>query len=228
MLKFGNNKKYLSINGTMTNQTIKTETDVRELLSYLIGILGWGFHPCDPIYSYYREDGSPLFDKDEADVLEKELADSYDLCEANGIDFYKMSMDICKEMHGDKIENRKDSLRKFQYDVFLPSTMTEVVLQVVNRYSLFLNLGVGAHEIRNTFVKAFKDVDIEDIIETEDEYKTRRSNYPSSHRSIKLILPNYEKIYVTNQWRSKENQNFYDFIEVVRKNGWGEIKEIDL
>ena len=91
----------------MINEAVITEQDVREHLSYLINLLGWGFHPCDPIDSYYREDGTPLFDKDEAEFLERKLADSYDLCEANGIDFFKLSMDICKEMHGDENENRK-------------------------------------------------------------------------------------------------------------------------
>ena len=211
----------------MINQTVITEQDVREHLSYLINLLGWGFHPYDPIDCYYREDGEPFFEEEEAYKLERIMADSYDFCEANGIDFYNLSMEICKEMHGDEIENRKDNLRKFQFDDYLPSTMTEVVLQVVHHYFLFLHLGVGAHEVRNTFVRACKDFDIKDIIETEDEYKERRSNNPTSHRSIKLILPNYEKIYITNQWRSKQNQNFYDFIEVVRKNGWGEIKETE-
>ena len=67
-------------------QTIKTENDLRALLTEVISYLGWAFHPDDSMTDYIRRDtGEP----------------SYTPKEAQRLDIYEASMEICKELHGD-------------------------------------------------------------------------------------------------------------------------------
>ena len=81
--------------------TIKTENDLREMLTEVIGYLGWAFHPDDPITDYIlRDTGEPSYTIEEAKKLDDLMDEAFDFCEKTGIEIYELSMDICKELHG--------------------------------------------------------------------------------------------------------------------------------
>ena len=43
-------------------QTIRTDKDLREMLTEIIGYLGWAFHPDDPMTDYvHRDTGEPSY-----------------------------------------------------------------------------------------------------------------------------------------------------------------------
>lgn len=82
--------------------TIKTENDLREMLTEVISYLGWAFHPDDPMADYvHRSTGEPSYSSDEAMRLDRLMDEAFAFCEKQGIDIYGLSMDICKELHGD-------------------------------------------------------------------------------------------------------------------------------
>ena len=85
-------------------ERIQTESNLRLYLSYMIDILGWGFHPDDPISDYIKEDGTPIFNEQQVVVLERLMEESFDFCEQNGMDIYEVSMAICTEKYGDIFE----------------------------------------------------------------------------------------------------------------------------
>ena len=83
-------------------QTIKTENDLRTLLTEVISYLGWAFHPDDPMTDYvYRGTGEPSYTPEEAQRLDLLMDESFDFCEQHGVDIYELSMEISKELHGD-------------------------------------------------------------------------------------------------------------------------------
>lgn len=103
--------------------------------------------------------------------------------------------------------------------------MTKVAVHVVEEF-IKSNPDQTTEEIRDTFVNACQGIGVKDIVETEEQYKKRRTDYPSSHTSQEITLTNGEKIYVTDQWRSKDNPNIYAFADVVEQNGWGIIRKV--
>ena len=80
---------------------ILTDNNLRQYLSYVIDILGWGFHPDDYIGDYVNDDGTPIFNEEQVVVLERLMEESFDFCKQKGIDIYEVSMAICTEMYGD-------------------------------------------------------------------------------------------------------------------------------
>lgn len=83
-------------------QTIKTENDLRALLTEVISYLGWAFHPDDSMTDYVRRDTGELsHSPEEAQRLDYQMDKAFDFCEQQGIDIYELSMDISKEQHGD-------------------------------------------------------------------------------------------------------------------------------
>ena len=82
-------------------EQILTESNLRQYLSYMIDILGWGFHPDDDIGDYVKEDGTPIFKEEQVVVLERLMEESFDFCEQKGMDIYELSMAICTEKYGD-------------------------------------------------------------------------------------------------------------------------------
>ena len=85
-------------------ERIQTESNLRQYLSYMIDILGWGFHPDDYIGDYVNDDGSPIFNEEEVVVMERLMEESFDFCEQKGMDIYKVSMSICSDKYGDIFE----------------------------------------------------------------------------------------------------------------------------
>ena len=87
--------------------TIKTENDLREMLTEVIGYLGWAFHPDDPMTDYVcRDTGEPSYTPEEAKRLDELIDEAFDFCEKEGIDIYELSMEISKELHGDIFVDR--------------------------------------------------------------------------------------------------------------------------
>ncbi len=70
------------------------------MLTEVIGYLGWTFHPDDPMADYIRMDiGEPSYTHEEAERLDYQMDEAFDFCERQGI-IYELSMDICKQLHG--------------------------------------------------------------------------------------------------------------------------------
>ena len=83
-------------------QSIYTKKDLRDLLTEVIGCLGWAFHPDDPITDYVRRDtDEPSFTTEDAPRLDHLMDEAFDFCDQQGLDIYELSMEICKELHGD-------------------------------------------------------------------------------------------------------------------------------
>lgn len=83
-------------------QAIKTENDLRALLTEVISYLGWAFHPDDSMTNYVRRDtGEPSYSQEEAERLDSLVDKAFDFCEQRGIDIFELSMEISKELCGD-------------------------------------------------------------------------------------------------------------------------------
>ena len=52
-----------------------------------------------------------------------------------------------------------------------------------------------------------------------------RDGQKSQERTVnEIIIPNGEKLYVSNQWRARgPNDNFPKFKDIVNRKGWGRI-----
>lgn len=83
-------------------KTIKTDRDLREMLTEVISNLGWAFHPDDSMAEYVRRDtGEPFYTPEEAEKLDTFMDEAFAFCEQNGIDIYELSMQISKKLHDD-------------------------------------------------------------------------------------------------------------------------------
>ena len=83
-------------------QAINTEKDLREMLTEVISYLGWAFHPDDPMTDYIRRDtGEPSYTLAEAQRLDLLMDEAFDFGNQQVLDIYELSMEICKELHGD-------------------------------------------------------------------------------------------------------------------------------
>ena len=122
-------------------------------------------------------------------------------------------------------EQQDDSSKSFTLDG-KPMTLKEIAKTVVSNYCK-AHPDKSSQDIKDLFVSECKGSGISHIVETEDDY-VKRSHQKSVERSVtEIILLNDEKIYVTTQWRAKNpGDNFFKFIDIVHKNGWGVIKNI--
>jgi hypothetical protein len=92
-------------------KTIKTEKDLREMLTEVIGYLGWAFHPDDPMTDYIRRDtGEPSYTSEEAQRLDCLMDEAFEFCNQQGLDIYELSMNISKELHGDIFADQEETL----------------------------------------------------------------------------------------------------------------------
>lgn len=83
-------------------QSIKTENDLRSMLTEVIGYLGWAFHPDNSMADYVRRDtGEPSYTIEEAQRLNCLMDEASDFCEHHEIDIYELSMEISKVLYGD-------------------------------------------------------------------------------------------------------------------------------
>ena len=83
-------------------QAIKTERDLRAMLTKVISYLDWAFHPDDSFTDYIRRDTGELsYAPEEAKRLDRLMDEAFDFCKENGMDIYELSMEISKKVHSD-------------------------------------------------------------------------------------------------------------------------------
>ena len=73
---------------------ISSEQDVRDVLEYMVSVLGTKFHPDDPVHEYEQFGGGLLFTESQADYLEDLLNQCYTYCEEHNLDIYEMTNEI--------------------------------------------------------------------------------------------------------------------------------------
>lgn len=122
------------------------------------------------------------------------------------------------------IEDTK-SAGGFSLDGESGMSLGAIAKEVVQRYAIN-NPTKSAQEIRDIFVEQCKGIGAAHIVETEEEYH-KRDGQPSQARSAsEITIPTGEKLYVTTQWRAKnDNDNFIKFIDVASQNNWGTITQ---
>ena len=82
--------------------TIRIDKVLREMLTEIIGYLGLAVHPDDPMTDYvHRDTGEPSYTQEEAQRLDHLMDEAFDFCNQQGLDIYELSMEICKQLHGD-------------------------------------------------------------------------------------------------------------------------------
>lgn len=87
----------------------------------------------------------------------------------------------------------------------------------------------SAEEIRDYFVEHCQSLDLNfQIVETETENKQRKSEKPNATSGKEILLPNGEKIFVTKQWKSRQEKIdlYLKFIEIAKQNSWANIVQI--
>lgn len=95
----------------------------------------------------------------------------------------------------------------------------EIVLDYSTKHPFF-----DAKQIRDVFVTVCKGVKVPHIVETEPEYHLRDGQKSQKRTVEEIVIPNGEKLYVTNQWRAgKPGDNFFQLRDIVHKMGWGKI-----
>ena len=111
----------------------------------------------------------------------------------------------------------------FRFNGSTPDTLGNIAKAVVEKYAIDHPLD-GAQSIRDLFVNTCKGIGVAHIVETESEYHLRDGQSSQKRSSQELTMPNGEKIYVSTQWRAKnDDDNFMKFIKIVKDNNWGEI-----
>ena len=104
-----------------------------------------------------------------------------------------------------------------------PMSLRDIAMNVVLNYAN-IHPSLSAQEIRDYFINLCKGIGASHIVETEAEYHLR-DDQPSQKRSASEIsIPNGEKLYVTTQWRAKnDDDNFIRFKDIVNNNELGII-----
>ena len=111
----------------------------------------------------------------------------------------------------------------FRFNGGNPDTLGNIAKAVVEKYAID-HPSDSAQSIRDLFVNTCKGIGVAHIVETESEYHLRDGQSSQKRSSQELTMPNGEKIYVSTQWRAKnDDDNFMKFIKIVKDNNWGEI-----
>jgi hypothetical protein len=114
-------------------------------------------------------------------------------------------------------------IKRFTLNGSDPQTLKDIFREVVNDFAKKHPL-LDAQQIRDLFVTVCKGVKVPHIVETEPEYHLRDGQKSQKRTVEEIILPNGEKLYVTNQWRAgKPGDNFFQLKDVVHAMGWGKI-----
>lgn len=81
---------------------ISTLEDVKKFfISLVIAELGWAFDPTYDFNDYkWESDNSQVFQKEEAGRLNKLMRDACKVCEINGTDVYKLTLDVMRKVYG--------------------------------------------------------------------------------------------------------------------------------
>lgn len=113
--------------------------------------------------------------------------------------------------------------RTFSFNGVRKRYLYEIVFEVVKDYAQ-KHKDVSSTQISKLFCEECNSCGISHIIETESEYYARKEQSSWKRSAVELRLPNGESIYVSTQWRAKSSSdNFFKFMEIVEKNGWGKI-----
>jgi hypothetical protein len=113
--------------------------------------------------------------------------------------------------------------KRFTLNGSAPLGLNEIFKEIVLDYSTKHPL-LDAQQIRDIFVTVCKSVKVPHIVETEPEYHLRDKQKSQKRTVEEIIIPNGEKLYVTNQWRAgKPGDNFFQLIDIVHKMSWGKI-----
>ena len=105
-------------------------------------------------------------------------------------------------------------------------SLGQIAKKVVLNYAKN-NPSMTSQDIRDYFSVLCKGIGVAHIVETEDEYHLR-DGQASQKRTVSEITIPYknEKLYVSTQWRAKNNDdNFMKFMEIVNNNGLGVISQ---
>lgn len=74
-------------------QAITTLEDVKQFTNDLIGE-NLIFHPDDDFNDYIDVDNNPIFTPQEAEIRNKLMSDSFDVCNANNVEIYELMLEI--------------------------------------------------------------------------------------------------------------------------------------
>lgn len=107
--------------------------------------------------------------------------------------------------------------------------MKDVPSKVIEEYAIH-NPEKTAKDIRDYFVDTCKSLGLNyQIVETEEENKQRKSDNPNTSPGGEITIPNGEKIFITKQWKSKQERIdlYKKFIEIANQNSWANIVQIE-
>ena len=115
---------------------------------------------------------------------------------------------------------------KFYYNG-IPMTLNKIAQEVVLQYGNSHPELTTAEIVKAKFNELCGDFGTT-VIKTESEYHDLDGQLSQKQNWQDIVLANGIKLYVYTQWRAKKpNDNFMQFISVVKANNWGEITSIE-
>ena len=76
----------------------KTAQEVKEFFKYLVNERKLNFHPNDDFANYVSYDEkTPSFTKEEVDVYNRLMEESFKVCDATGVDIYEIGLQELKK-----------------------------------------------------------------------------------------------------------------------------------
>lgn len=105
-------------------------------------------------------------------------------------------------------------------------SLGQIAKKVVLNYAKN-NPSMTSQDIRDYFSDLCKGIGVAHMVETEDEYHLRDGQSSQKRTVSEIIIPyKNEKLYVSTQWRAKNNDdNFLKFMKIVNSNGLGVISQ---
>lgn len=114
-------------------------------------------------------------------------------------------------------------MKRFTLDGSAPKSLNEIAREVVLNYAT-KHWTMSALAIRDYFVAECKGVGVAHIVETAAQYHARSYQKSWARSADEIIIPSGDKLYVSTQWHAKNpTDDFYRFMDVVHRNGWGKI-----
>lgn len=78
----------------------KTVQEVKEFFKYLVNERKLNFHPNDDFANYVSYDEkTPSFTKEEVDVYNRLMEESFKVCDATGVDIYEIGLQELQEVY---------------------------------------------------------------------------------------------------------------------------------
>lgn len=76
---------------------IKTINDVKAFATHLVQVENLSFHPDDDFKDYITCDMKPFYSKDEAELRNKLMADSFEVCNNKNVEIYELLLPIIQK-----------------------------------------------------------------------------------------------------------------------------------